>query len=78
MKIGTMCSLPMRDYCHEAKGFLTDHSIPFTDYDVLSDEAKKNEKVEKSGQMSVPVIYLDEVMALGFYRSRLEQRLLIK
>jgi len=78
MKTVTIYSLPTCHFCHEAKGFLTEHNIPFTDYDVSSDDAKKNEMVEKSGQMSVPVIFVDEEMVLGFDRSRLEQLLLIK
>jgi len=78
MKTVTIYSLPTCHVCHEAKGFLTEHNIAFTDYDVSSDQAKKNEMVEKSGQMSVPVIFVDEEMVLGFDRSRLEQLLLIK
>jgi len=78
MKIVTIYSLPTCHVCHEAKSFLTERNIPFTDYDVSSDETKKNEMVEKSGQMSVPVIFVDEEMVLGFDRSRLEQLLMIK
>jgi len=78
MKTVTIYSLPTCHFCHEAKGFLTENNIAFTDYDVSSDQAKKNEMVEKSGQMSVPVIFVDEEMVLGFDRSRLEQLLLTK
>jgi len=78
MKTVTIYSLPSCHFCHEAKDFLAEHNIPFTDYDVSSDEALKNEMVEKSGQMSVPVIFVDEEMVLGFGKSRLEQLLLIK
>jgi len=78
MKKVTIYSLPTCHVCHEAKVFLKERNILFTDYDVSADEAKKNEMVEKSGQMSVPVIFVDEEMVLGFDRSRLEQLLLIK
>jgi len=78
LKTVTVYSLPTCHFCHEAKGFLTEHNIAFTDYDVSFDQAKKNEMVEKSGQMSVPVIFVDGEMVLGFDRSRLEQLLLIK
>ena len=78
MKTVTLYSLPSCHFCHETKGFLTEHNIPFTDYDVSSDEDKKNEMIKKSEQMSVPVIFVDEEMVLGFDRLRLEQLLLIK
>ena len=75
MKTVTIYSLPTCHFCHEAKAFLTEKNIPFTDYDVSSDEARKNEMVEKSGQMSVPVIFVDEEMVLGFDRQKLGQLL---
>jgi len=78
LKTVTIYSLPSCHFCHEAKEFLIEHNIAFTDYDISSDEVKKLEMVEKSGQMSVPVIFVDEEMVLGFDRSRLGQLLLIK
>ncbi len=53
-------------FFREVKDFLTGHNIPFADYNVWSDESKKNEMVEKSGQMRVLVIFVDEEMILGF------------
>lgn len=75
MKTVTIYSLPTCHLCHEAKAFLTEKNIPFTDYDVSSDQARKNEMIEKSGQMSVPVIFIDNEMVLGFDQPKLEQLL---
>ena len=78
MKTVTIYSLPTCHTCHEVKEFLNKNNISFTDYDVSSDEARKNEMVEKSGQMSVPVIFVEGEMVLGFDRSKLAELLGIK
>jgi len=78
MKTVTIYSLPTCHFCHEAKAFFTENNISFTDYDVSSDEARKNEMIEKSGQMSVPVIFVEGEMVLGFDRSKLAELLGIK
>jgi glutaredoxin len=49
-----------------AKDFLGAHDIPFTDYNVATDLEKRKEMVEKSGQMGVPVIFIDDEMMVGF------------
>lgn len=49
-----------------AKDFLKAHDIPFTDYNVATDLEKRREMVEKSGQMGVPVIFMDDEMMIGF------------
>lgn len=75
MKTVTIYSLPTCHTCHEIKEFLSKNNVSFTDYDVSSDEARKKEMIEKSGQMSVPVIFVDEEMVLGFDRPKLGQLL---
>jgi glutaredoxin len=45
-----------------AKEWLTAKSVPFTDYNVGEDLAKRKEMVEMTGQLGVPVIRIgDEV-----------------
>lgn len=58
-----------------AKEYFTANNIPFTDYDVLSDMAKRQEMVQKSGQMGVPVIYIGDEMVVGFDESHIAQLL---
>ena len=41
-----------------AKQFFADNKVEYTNYDVSTDVAKRNEMIEKSGQMGVPVIIL--------------------
>jgi glutaredoxin 3 len=61
-------------FCHLAKDFFTDNKIPFTDYNVGSDMAKRTEMVGKSGQMGVPVIVIDDQeVIVGFDRNKLSK-----
>ena len=55
----TVYSTKMCPWCHKAKDFLKDNNIEFEDKNVAEDEAAKEEMVEKSGQMGVPVIVIE-------------------
>lgn len=67
----TIYSTPTCHFCQLTKEFLKSHDIPFTDYDVAADLEKRQEMIEKSGQMGVPVIFIGEEMMIGFDRERL-------
>lgn len=63
-------------YCHMAKDFLNEKNVSFEDYDVASDLERRQEMVEKSGQMGVPVIVLSEEgqedeIIIGFDKDRI-------
>lgn len=63
-------------FCHMAKDFFSAHNIPFTDYNVGVDTAKRAEAVQKSGQMGVPVIVVDgKDVVVGFDQDRLSSLL---
>ncbi|MFW5853349.1 MAG: glutaredoxin family protein [Patescibacteria group bacterium] len=68
-------STPSCQYCNLAKDFFRENDIPFEDYDVMTDEAKRAEMVEKSNQMGVPVIVIGEEVIIGFDKSRLAEML---
>ena len=54
-------------FCHMAKELFSANNIPFTDYNVGTDTVKRKEMVEKSGQMGVPVIVIDDKdVVVGF------------
>jgi glutaredoxin-like YruB-family protein len=59
-------STPSCPYCVMAKTFLKERNIPFEDVDVSRDRARAMEMVEKSGQMGVPVIDIDNNILVGF------------
>ncbi len=75
MKNVTIYSTPTCHFCHAAKEFFKKNSVAFTDYDVSTDQVKRAEMLEKSGQMGVPVIFVDNEMVTGFDESRLKQML---
>lgn len=75
MKNVTIYSTPTCHFCHMAKEFFKKNNIAFTDYDVFTDQAKRAEMIERSGQMGVPVIFIDNEMAVGFNESILKQML---
>ena len=75
MKNVTIYSTPTCHFCHAAKEFFKKNSVAFTDYDVSINQTKRAEMIEKSGQMGVPVIFVDNEMTVGFNESKLKQML---
>jgi glutaredoxin-like YruB-family protein len=66
-------------FCHLAKEFFTANNVPFTDYNVGIDTAKRAEMMNISGQMGVPVIVIDgQDVVIGFDRNSLTRLLDIK
>jgi glutaredoxin len=53
------------------KDFLTEKGIQYTTYDVAHDLDKRQEMIQKSGQMGVPVIFVGDEMIIGFDKERL-------
>ena len=68
-------STPACHYCILAKQFLKQHSIPFKEVDVASDDRAAQSMFEKSGQMSVPVIEVDDEVIVGFNKQALHKAL---
>ena len=68
-------STPTCHFCHMAKEFFKEHNIAFADYDVLADMSKRQEMVDKSGQLGVPVIIIDGQVTVGFDKDRISQLL---
>ena len=58
-----------------AKEYLSRKKVAFTDYDVSRDKDKSQEMVKKSGQMGVPVIFVDDKMVIGFNQTELDKLL---
>jgi len=51
-----------------AKDFLEGEGVAFTVVDVSEDEKAAREMVDKSGQMGVPVMELEDTVIVGFDR----------
>jgi len=74
----TIYSTPTCHFCHAAKDFFTEHNVEFTDHNVASDLPMRQEMIQKSGQMGVPVIQVGEEIVVGFDEDRLRELLAIK
>jgi glutaredoxin-like YruB-family protein len=71
-------STPTCPYCLTLKEFLKGHNIEFEDIDVSKDEKAAEEMIEKSGQMGVPVIDIDDQIVVGFDKAKISELLGIK
>lgn len=76
MKKVEIYSTPSCHFCHMAKEYFSENGIEFSDYDVAKDTNRRSEMVEKSGQLGVPVIVVDDRnVVVGFDRTRLSSLL---
>lgn len=71
----TIYTTPTCGYCKATKEFFKEHSVEYTEYDVAADRDKAREMIEKSGQMGVPVIVIEnedkQELIVGFDQPRL-------
>lgn len=75
MKSVSIYSTPTCHFCHAAKDFFGEHNVPFTDYDVSTDLAKRSEMIDMTGQMGVPVIRIDDDVIVGFDEEKIKELL---
>ena len=68
-------STPTCPYCNKTKAFLKENDIAFESIDVSQDREAAKEMMEKSGQMSVPVIDIDGEIIIGFDQKALSEEL---
>lgn len=78
MKKVQIYSTPTCSYCHMAKEFFKKNNVSFEDFNVATDMEKRKEMVEKSGQMGVPVILIDDELIVGFDKAKISGLLGIK
>ena len=75
MQSVTIYSTPVCHYCHAAKEFFTEHDIAFTEHDVAADLEKRQEMIEMTGQMGVPVIRIGDDVVIGFDEDKVKELL---
>jgi len=69
-------STPTCPYCKRAKDYLSRKGIPYTDINVAQDRNAAKEMIQKSGQMGVPVIIIDDnEIVVGFNQALLDKLL---
>ena len=68
-------STPTCPYCRMVKSFLKEKGVDFEDIDVSVDSKAAEEMIQKSGQMGVPQIEINEKIIVGFDREAIEKEL---
>lgn len=71
----TIYSTPTCHFCHMAKDFFKEKNVEFQDFDVSGDQEKRKEMINKSGQMGVPVIVINEQLIVGFNKPKIVELL---
>lgn len=71
----TMYTTPWCVYCKMAKEFFKKNNVTVEEKDVAADEAARNEMIQKSGQLGVPVIDVGGKIVVGFDKPRLSELL---
>jgi len=66
---------PTCPYCKRAKEYLSRKGISYQEYNVAVDRDKAKEMIQKSGQMGVPVITIDNEVVVGFNQVQLDSLL---
>ena len=77
MKKVIIYSTPTCHFCAMAKEFFKKNNVSYEEFDVASNMEKRKEMMEKSGQLGVPVIIIDNQVIVGFDKPRLAQLLAI-
>ncbi len=70
-------TIPTCPWCVKAKEWLKKKKLSFQDCDVAESQNSqyRDELIEKSGQLGVPVVDFDGIIVIGFNEKRLEEAL---
>jgi glutaredoxin 3 len=71
----TIYSTPVCHFCHAAKEFFQENNVAFTEHDVAADVVKRQEMIDLTGQMGVPVIKIGNDVVIGFDEQKLRELL---
>ena len=71
----TIYSTPVCHFCHAAKDYFKDKGVEYTEFDVAADAEKRQEMIEMTGQMGVPVIRIGDDVVVGFDEAKVAELL---
>ena len=57
------------------KEYLSQKGIAYTEHDLSKDPSKAREMVEKTGQMGIPVVIINDDIVIGFNRAKIDELL---
>lgn len=68
-------STPVCHFCQEAKAFFNENNVAYTEHDVAADADKRQEMIDMTGQMGVPVIKIKDDVVIGYDEGKLKELL---
>ena len=68
-------STPACPFCQMAKNFFAEKGLEYEEFDVAIDEKAREEMIQKTGQIGVPVIDINDNIVIGFNRDEIEKLL---
>jgi len=71
----TIYTTPYCVYCRMSKEFFKQHNVAYEEKDVAADLQAREDMIQRSGQMGVPVIEVDGKLIIGFDQPRLKEAL---
>jgi glutaredoxin 3 len=74
-KTVTIYTTPTCHFCKLAKEFFAEKNVQYTAYDVSVDAEKREEMINLTGQLGVPVIQIGEDIMVGFDREKIAVKL---
>ena len=74
----TIYTTPTCVYCKMSKEYFKKNNVAYTEKNVASDDAAREDMIKKSGQLGVPVIDIDGNIVIGFDQPKLAKLLSIK
>ena len=75
VKVYSTLSCP---YCFTLKEFLKEKNVEFQEIDLSFDEKAREELIQKTGKLEVPVIEIDGEIVVGFDKEKICQLLKIE
>ncbi|MBI2610207.1 glutaredoxin family protein [Candidatus Giovannonibacteria bacterium] len=78
MKNVSIYTTPICVYCKMTKDFFAKNNIEYKELNVASDVKARDEMIQKSGQLGVPVTIIDGQIVVGFDQERLSELLDLK
>ncbi len=68
-------STPTCHFCQLAKEYFKTNNITYTNYDVSTDLEKRQEMIDMTGQLGVPVIRIGNDVIIGFDKAKISSLL---
>lgn len=75
MKTVTIYSTNTCHFCNLAKDFFKENNIAYTEHNVGNDLEKRQEMINLTHQLGVPVIRIDDTILVGFQESKVAELL---